>query len=581
MTIKGFLRKLILSILILSLGQSIHSQEVRFEKEYLEQWKKFYPSKAYAMGWHESIFNFEDFSEANVQAWVDFNKNMVERVEGVKTADHLQSTADARLIKYQALAEIAKFEEDRLHTQSLQFYIDRIPGGLTQVIEAKILTDWDKGKIICQRLKELTKLCDSAIYSVRQGKAKDIEATKEMILSTLQYLEREVEGGLSASRWKTSCPGLQVLSKDLKARLNDVLEFIENDLSVETGENNSILGRVEYERRFEVYTHNTTVVAELEEQARKEIEIVKRLMAEVSRRILNAQNLDVTSWDEEKIIKRALALMEADAPKNGDEYLKFWQDLSARASAFVETKQIATLPVNETLDIKPAPESAGPAARIGWVSSAPPFAPNPQTTLYLPSIPDTLSLEEQRDFWSSFNKPFNRFIVIHELFPGHYMQMKIARETPFPWRLVFPYGPYIEGWATFCERIALDNGWMKGDDLTFLAHLRKRLENANRAYTSVQAHCNNWTEEMVIDFSIKESLLAPQFAKSLWGRLMRSPMQMTSYFLGGQQFSKLYDYELNRLGESFVLKNFMDAILISGPIPIDEFKSVFKAYTKR
>ncbi len=109
-----------------------------------------------------------------------------------------------------------------------------------------------------------------------------------------------------------------------------------------------------------------------------------------------------------------------------------------------------------------------------------------------------------------------------------------------------------------------------------MAHLRKRLENANRAYTSVQVHCQDWTQEKVLDFSTTESLLAPQFAKSLWGRIMRSPMQLTSYFLGGQQFTKLLAAEEKRLGENFQLKRFMDTIMQAGPIPIDEFHRIFQ-----
>ena len=234
------------------------------------------------------------------------------------------------------------------------------------------------------------------------------------------------------------------------------------------------------------------------------------------------------------------------------------------------------MPRHETLRILPAPESAGPAARIGWVDVAPPYAPNPLTTLYLPSIPDTLDQQEQIDFWASFNKPFNRMIVIHELYPGHYMQYNVARGTPHEMRLLFPYGPYTEGWASFCEMVALDAGWNSERPLTYIAHLRKRLENANRAYTSVMAHCADWDEDRVFQFSVEQSLLAPQFAKSLWGRLMRSPMQMTSYFWGGQQFRELLVYEEQRLGDDFDLKKFLDTILLSGPIPIDAFYSIFE-----
>ena len=307
-----------------------------------------------------------------------------------------------------------------------------------------------------------------------------------------------------------------------------------------------------------------------------EIQLVRKLIGEVSAEYLKEQYPNrplPTDYDD--LTRAALGDMEKDAPINAADYLQFWNELAEAAIQFIDDNKIATLPKKNTLLIKTAPESAGPAARIGWVSSAPPFDPNPITTLFLPSIPETLPKQEQIDFWASFNKPFNRMIVIHELLPGHYMQMKISRETAHPVRLLFPYGTYTEGWATFTERVLLDAGWEKENKLTLLAHLRKRIENANRAYTSVQVHTNGWTQEQVIEFSTNTSLVAPQFAKSLWGRLMSSPMQLTSYFLGGAQFTALLAAEKERLGSQFNLTLFMDTIMKAGPIPIDEFKDIF------
>jgi uncharacterized protein (DUF885 family) len=80
-------------------------------------------------------------------------------------------------------------------------------------------------------------------------------------------------------------------------------------------------------------------------------------------------------------------------------------------------------------------------------------------------------------------------------------------------------------------------------------------------------------------FSTETSLLAPQFAKSLWGRIMSSPMQLTSYFLGGAEFTKLFEFEKQRLGDKFELKFFMDTAMQAGPIPIDEFYRIFAEAT--
>jgi uncharacterized protein (DUF885 family) len=52
-------------------------------------------------------------------------------------------------------------------------------------------------------------------------------------------------------------------------------------------------------------------------------------------------------------------------------------------------------------------------------------------------------------------------------------------------------------------------------------------------------------------------------------------MQMTSYFIGYHQLSVLYDKEKQRLGEGFITLDFMDTILRSGGIPIDEYEGIF------
>jgi uncharacterized protein (DUF885 family) len=51
---------------------------------------------------------------------------------------------------------------------------------------------------------------------------------------------------------------------------------------------------------------------------------------------------------------------------------------------------------------------------------------------------------------------------------------------------------------------------------------------------------------------------------------------LTSYYLGGAQFSKLLKTEKERLRNNFNLKLFMDTVMKAGPIPIDEFYTIFK-----
>lgn len=553
-------------VFLVLFGGYINAQDLG--ETYILEWKKFYPSKAERSGMHDAIFAYENFEGQNIRNWVAFNKKTL---NGLLQKDAKVNPIDARLLRVQAQSEIDFYETLAKHRHSLRFYSRLISNAISNVLKADYLLVSEKPILLCNRLEVITQLALAAKANLLDVPKSDLENGLRDLSKTLDYLEND---------WGDNSNGIDLTTcaknKENAIRNLQGLKAFAEELLQNAKGSASVLGKTEYERQLQLYTDSDITSKKLEEMALTEIKTVKGIMAKVSKAYLRETypNSPLPSSDLD-ITKKALADMEKDAPLNSTDYLQFWQQLAEAAVTFIEENDIATLPKTNTLRIQTAPESAGPAARIGWVASAPPFGPNPMTVLNLPSIPDTLPKQEQIDFWASFNKPFNRMIVIHELYPGHYMQLKISRETPHPVRLLFPYGIYIEGWATLTERVLLDAGWEKGNHLTLLAHLRKRLENANRSYTSVQVHCNGWNKEQVLKFSTETSLLAPQFAKSLWGRIMNSPMQLTSYFLGGAQFAELLKYEKERLGEAFNLKSFMDTVMKSGAIPIDEFYTIF------
>lgn len=543
-------------------------------EEYIAEWKAFHPSQAVQKGIHGSILNTEERSQKSVGQWVAFNEDVLKKLSKPTTEIN---TVDARLLRVQAQSELDQYRARSLHTTSLNLYARLIKNTLPQVLKADYLLLSEKKDLLCQRLLAIQQWAVQAEQNLQTVSKEDLDGGFKALEDTMDYLKLGLRAALQKQGIGAPCADFDVQVQRTITKIKELKVVADQKRKPFATPPNGVLGPQEYARRLALYTDSDLTPDQLAAMALAEIDSVKNLMASVSRSYLQkTYPAHVLPKNSSELIQKALVDMEKDAPLNAADYLAFWEDLAAEAVAFIQEKNLATLPKNKTLHIKTAPESAGPSARIGWVASAPPFAPNPMTTLYLPSIPDTLPRQEQVDFWASFNKPFNRIIVIHELYPGHYMQLKVARETPHALRLLFPYQPYIEGWATFTEKVLLDAGWESGHHLTLLAHLRKRLENANRAYTSIQVHCHSWNEEKVLQFSTETSLLAPQFAKSLWGRIMGSPLQLTSYYWGGAQFKSLLKSEKERLGPSFDLKFFMDTIMKAGPIPIDAFHTIFQ-----
>ena len=546
---------------------------------YVGAWKAFYPSRALAAGMNSEIFGFEDFSEDSIRDWMEFNRSVLMELEAGPDEVPLDERIDRRLLRTQARSELLRWEEEAPHRLSPVFYAESLSRALSRIRRSPVLMPGEKIRLVRSRFSDMRAVCSAARSQLEDGPPRETDRAVQI----LEKVVRDISS-LPEDLCLPDHPGLKAAFAEegeaTAGELKSLAAFLREEVRPGASLSDSpVLGPERYARRLAIYTDSDMTPERLEELALEEINTVRDLMAGLATRYLaRAHPHPAPSADFDELVGRALADMEENRPRTEAEYLARLRSYAADAERFVREREIATLPGNQTLSLELAPESSGPMARIGYVSPPPYFTPNPWTTWYLATIPDSHPAAEREDFWRSFNYHFKRFIVIHELFPGHYIQTKITRENPHIVRILFPYGPYSEGWATLCERVALDAGWAERDPLTRLAQLRKRLENANRAYTSVQAHCRGWDERKVRDFSVGTSLLAPQFCKSLWGRLMRSPFQMTTYFLGYRMFSEVYESERDRWGDRFRTRRFMDTILRAGPIPIDAFPEIFREY---
>ncbi len=574
----GLLSLVLLLLMSYSLDAKSDSGIKDFCNEYIEAWKQFYPSRAFSRGFLDSIFGFEDYSPECITNWLAFNKKTLAYISQQESSLDLQDRIDARLLRIQIQSEIDRWENETPHKNSPALYSSYIYQAVSGILTSNLIMPGEKVRIIRNRLSAVNKMCASAIRQLETGTPNSIARGLKALEGSARFYASKLPDMVNAViAWKDSDEFLSEC-RHTASQIRSLISHIQENVKPGSTDNDSaILGQETYAKKLRLFTDSDLTPKKLESMALQEIHAVRELMARAATDYLRETYPEKSLPNNmNDLINRALKDMEQSHPASEREYLKLWEELAKRAEEFIRTKKIATLPDNQTLSIALAPESAGPMARIGWVSSAPPFQPNPWTTIYLPTIPDSFPEKERKEFWRSFNNYFTRFIVIHELFPGHYIQNKINRENPHRVRRLFPYSLYSEGWATLCEKVALDAGWDNSHKLTRLAQLRKRLENANRAYTSVKAHCHGWDQEKVLEFSINTSLLAPQFAKSLWGRLMRSPLQITTYFLGTQKFISLLEAEKKRQGDKFRTIDFMDTILRAGPIPLDEFPEIFK-----
>ena len=539
---------------------------------YIEEWAGFYPSEALSNGLKEAAWEFENFSGNRVEQWVDYNRRTLEMLESLADLS-IDEQVDARVLRRQARRELERWVHDGALANQPSWYAEVISQALTYILVRDQFTPEEKVDGVLQRLPGVQSMCKLGVVSLQDGSPERTRRAVEVLERTRTFYQDNLPGLMHDwSGGKQQEQVTQVIN-DTVDSVDALVRHIRDNVLPDASIPDRLTDK-DYARKLSIFTDSDLTPAQLRDRAAAEIEEVRRLMAIEAKAWWNAQGSSAPMpADENELLQAAMAKMEEARSDNRADFLDFFRDLTDRSEKFLVENDLATVPLPRTIYVGLSPDHFSGAA-YGGVYSAGPFNPGADTLFYLPSIPDDSTPEQKEGFYRSFNDHFNTMIIAHEIYPGHYLQLKIGASEAPALRTLFGNGVYIEGWGTFSEELMLDAGWDDHDRFTRLAHLRKRLENATRAYVSVMVHVEGWNRDQLMEFAVTRGLLPPQFALNLWVRVMNNPLQIPSYFLGFHGFRALWAAENKRLGEDFKTREFVDKVLRAGPVPIDVLSSL-------
>lgn len=552
-----------------------HAEMAQITDTYLAAWRDYYPSRAFAAGDRPAAFQFENFSTDHRKQWLATNQATQRALVDLRDL-RLGDEADRKLLLRRIESELETWGSREAYKHRPGLYAGQLAQGLTHVLVRDNLDNVEKLSAVHTRLNGMIQLVEQARANLvsgpeigTQGSIRTLRSTATFFRGSLQEIMADWSGNEDITKHKTAAKAAANAAEGLA-------NFLESLLS-NGGATSDVMG---LERYTAIHARNTgdgSTPEELAGMALAEIATVRGEMREYAMQYWQeSQPEEPPPENFAQLLDHALTAMEANRDDNQADFEETFTRLTNEAETFVREHRLGTVPDPRTLHIGMSPPHFAGAA-VGGVYTAGPFNPEAQTLFYLPSVPDDAPETVKTNFYRSFNTHFNTMIISHEMFPGHYMQFKIATRGERPVRGLFADGIYVEGWGSFCELLMLAYGWDDRNTLTYLAHLRKALENAVRAYVSVKVHCDGWDRDQVVEFAVERGLLAPQFAENLWNRVIRSPHQLYTYFLGFHQFKSLYESEQRRLGDQFDIQQFVDGVLELGAVPMTDLEALLHA----
>jgi uncharacterized protein (DUF885 family) len=169
-----------------------------------------------------------------------------------------------------------------------------------------------------------------------------------------------------------------------------------------------------------------------------------------------------------------------------------------------------------------------------------------------------------------------RTLVYHEAVPGHHFQIALQNEMTdlprFRRDRVFGFiSAHGEGWALYAEQLAAESGWYEGDLKGRLGQLDAELFRARRLVVDTGIHSQRWTRQQAIDYGIQPSEVE---------RYVVWPGQACAYKIGMLRILELRANARKSLGAKFSLKEFHNAVLRAGTVPLPVLDQVVQDYIK-
>ncbi|KQT35235.1 hypothetical protein ASG29_03750 [Sphingomonas sp. Leaf412] len=170
-------------------------------------------------------------------------------------------------------------------------------------------------------------------------------------------------------------------------------------------------------------------------------------------------------------------------------------------------------------------------------------------------------------------------IAAHEGAPGHHFQIARQQElTGLPkFRKYGGYGAYMEGWGLYSERLANEMGVYKTPYDRF-GMLSLQVWRAIRLVLDTGIHSKRWTRDRSIAYFKANSSVSDKDIAREVDRYFNWPGQATSYMVGQLKIAELRAKAERELGPKFDIRDFHEAVLGQGALPLDVLQEQVDAY---
>jgi uncharacterized protein (DUF885 family) len=547
------------------------SQDDAFQKiahDYVEQYLQANPEQATELGDHRFDGALTDYSAAARAKDLTTQKEFREKLNAV---DGTQLTGansvDFRILKESIDYEVFLAEELKEPEWNPLVYMQSLANSLYLLVARDFAPAEKRIPNLRQRLEKIPGVIAQAKANLQHSPRIHTETAIEQIQGAVNLVRTELAPLLDqAPQMKKDLAPLQ---QKTAVALEDYKKWLQNDL-LPRSDGDFRLGAEKYRKKLHFALASDLPMEEIMKRARADLEKTQAAMYETALPLYkkyfpNAEVAAAVLADKHKVIGAVLDKLAEQHP-NDATIVDYAKQVVKEATNFVKQHDVAIVP-NVPLDVIAMPEFKRGVA-IAYCDAPGPLEKNGQTFFAVAPTPKDWSKERKESFFREYNNYMIRDLTVHEAMPGHFLQLARSNEFRAPTlvRAIFRSGPFIEGWAVYCEQVMAEQGY--GGPEVKMQQLKMRLRAICNAILDQGIHAGNMSEKEAMSLMTKEGYQQEGEAVAKWKRARLTSAQLSTYFVGATEHLDLREASQKKLGDQFNLEKYNDEVISYGSPPV-------------
>lgn len=519
-------------------------------QSYLDLKYHFDPAAASQAGLVTHDARLGRFDVPDVRAHVAALRSVAGAVEELEVED-LQQEIDRTALLGELRSTIFRLEHERPHERNPIFWVNHLFQALYAVLARSPDESGPRAPAVLERLRAVPAFLDTARETLDEPPSVFVDSALAMLGGGGELIVQ------LAAMMSAETPGL---ADELRAAAAAALESLKrfgtalrDEIEPSADPHAFAIGEEQFARRLH-FEH--AVVSGAPELWRYGLHLQEETTAQLT---ALAAELGGRPWRE------LVEELRNDIPES-DDLLAVYQAELDRARAFVAERDLVAIP-EAPVDVVPTPPFL--VALVPFAAYEPPpiYLGAPRGRFYV-TVPDpSLPAEAAAQLRRGHGRHGIPAMVAHEAYPGHHLQLDAARRHPSLTRLLADAPEFVEGWGMYSELLMREQGFDDGPEFRVMLHT-DAIWRACRIILDVRLHRGELTIDEGVDFLVEQTRFERDNARAEVEWYSYRPTYPLSYLLGRTLLLELRSDEERRLGAAFSLRDFHDALLRNGSLPI-------------